>query len=179
VPKAGPTVRCGILLLAACALPLTACDRGDHPNRIGAPAPEFSLTDSAPDTAQASAPEIPDAVDLAHLRGHIVILNFWASWCPPCIEETPSLLELQHRMPQLTILAISRDQDPAAYLRFLKRYHIDLITLRDPSMRIERLYGTAAIPESYVIDRNGILRRKFVSAQDWTSPEILDYLSKL
>jgi len=164
---AGQIVRSGVLLLAACALSLTACDRGDHPARIGSSAPEFTVADGA------------QTADLARLRGHIVILNFWATWCPPCIDELPSLLALQHRFPQVTVLAISQDDDPAAYRAFLLQNHVDLLTLRDPSASIPRLYGTAKIPESYVIDRNGIIRRKFVSAQDWTSPEILDYLSKL
>ncbi len=165
--KAPPTVRRGVLLLALLTLPLAACDRGDHPTRIGSPAPEFTVTDAN------------RSVDLAHLRGHVVILNFWATWCPPCIDELPSLLALQHRLPRVLIVAISEDEDASAYRAFLADNHVDLLTLRDPSNRVPHLYGTLKIPESYVIDRNGILRRKFVSAQDWTSPEILDYLSKL
>ena len=166
--KAGPTIRTAALILALVTLPLTACDRGDHPTRIGAPAPAFTLTGDEGRT-----------VSLAQFRGRIVIVNFWATWCFPCIDELPSLLALQRRMPQLAIVAISQDQDAATYRSFLLTYQVDLLTLRDPSMRVQHLYGTQKIPESYVIDRDGILRRKFVSAQDWTSPEILDYLSKL
>jgi cytochrome c biogenesis protein CcmG/thiol:disulfide interchange protein DsbE len=145
----------------------TACDRGQHPGLIGSPAREFTLTDGS------------RTVDLAQFRGRIVILNFWASWCPPCIEELPSLLDLQHHLPQVTVLAISEDEDPQLYQQFLVDNQVDLLTLRDPSARIQLMYGTQKIPESYVIDRNGILRRKFVSAQNWTSPEIVDYLTKL
>jgi peroxiredoxin len=164
---AGPTLRSGVLLLALCALSLTACDRGDHPARIGSPAPQFTLADGG------------QTVSLASLRGHTVVLNFWATWCVPCVEELPSLLVLQHRMPQITILAISQDEDPAAYRAFLLDNHVDFLTLRDPSQRVPHLYGTLKIPETYIIDRKGILRRKFVSAQDWTNPEVLDYLGKL
>ena len=164
---AGPTLRSGVLLLALCALSLTACDRGDHPARIGSPAPQFTLADGG------------QTVSLASLRGHTVVLNFWATWCVPCVEELPSLLVLQHRMPQITILAISQDEDPAAYRQFLLDNHVDFLTLRDPSARVPHLYGTLKIPETYIIDRKGILRRKFVSAQDWTNPEVLDYLGKL
>jgi len=167
VRKARPTLRSGVLLLALCALSLTACDRGDHPARIGSPAPQFTLADGA------------QTVSLAQFRGHIVVLHFWASWCAPCVVEMPSLVELQHRLPQLTVLAISQDDDPAAYRQFLLDYRVNLLTLRDPSERIPHLYGTIKIPETYIIDRNGILRRKFVSAQDWASPEVLDYLGKL
>jgi len=168
VGKAGPTVRTATLILALFTLGLTACDRGDHPTRIDQPAPAFTLTG-----------DDGRIVSLAQFRGRIVIVNFWATWCFPCIDELPSLLALQRRLPQVTIVAISQDQDAAAYRSFLAEYHVDLLTLRDPSMRIQRLYGTQKIPESYVVDRNGILRRKFVSAQDWTSPEIVDYLSRL
>jgi cytochrome c biogenesis protein CcmG/thiol:disulfide interchange protein DsbE len=157
----------GILFLAISTLLTASCDRGDHPTRIGAPAPPFTLSDST------------RTIDLASFRGHIVILNFWATWCAPCIDELPSLLAMEHRLPQVTVIAISQDEDPALYRQFLADNHVDLLTLRDPSLRIPHLYGTLKIPESYLIDRNGILRRKFVSAQDWTSPEILDYLAKL
>ena len=165
--KARPTLRSAVLLLALCALSLTACDRGDHPARIGSPAPQFTLTDGA------------QTISLTQFRGHTVVLNFWATWCFPCIEELPSLMELQRRLPQLTILAISQDEDPAVYRQFLLNYRVNLLTLRDPSQRIPHLYGTVKIPETYIIDRKGILRRKFVSAQNWASPEVLDYLGKL
>ena len=165
--RAGKRLRSGIVILTTCVLSLTACDRGDHPGGIGSPAREFTLTDGA------------QKVDLAQFRGHIVIVNFWATYCLPCIEELPSLLAMQRRMPQVTVLAISQDDDPDVYHAFLTKYNVQLLTVRDPSGRIPALYGTLKIPESYVIDSKGILRRKFVSAQDWTSPEILDYLSKL
>ncbi len=109
----------------------------------------------------------------------MVILNFWATWCVPCIEEVPSLVELQHRIPRITVVAISSDEDPVVYRQFLVDNRVDFLSVRDSSGRIPKLYGTIKIPETYVIDRRGILRRKFVSAQNWTSPEILDYLGKL
>ena len=150
-----------LLLIAA------GCDRGQHPRNIDKLAPQFTLTDG------------PHSVDLSRLRGHTVILNFWATNCAPCIEELPSLLELHKRRPEIDIVAISIDQNSDAYQRFLTRHHIDLTTLRDPDQRINALYGTVQIPETYVIDKNGFMRRKFVSSQDWTSPEILNFLDKL
>ncbi len=156
-----------VLALALCGLLATACDRGSHPTRIGSSAPQFTVSDGT------------QTVDLANLRGHVVVLNFWATWCIPCIEELPSLVELQRRMPQVTVVAISADEDADAYRRFLVDNHVNFVTVRDPSTRIQKLYGTIKIPESYVIDQRGVLRRKFVSAQDWTSPEILDYLGKV
>jgi cytochrome c biogenesis protein CcmG/thiol:disulfide interchange protein DsbE len=143
------------------------CDRGSHPGNIDKPAPQFVLRDGT------------QTVDLSKLRGRVVVLNLWATWCAPCIEELPSLLTLQKQMPDLAIVAVSMDQDPDVYHQFLIRHHVNLITLRDQDQRINALYGTAQIPETYIIDRKGMLRRKFVSSQDWTSPEIISYLSKL
>ena len=153
--------------LAVAMLLAAGCDRGSHPGNIDKPAPQFAVSDQA------------HSFDLSQLRGRVVVLNLWATTCAPCVEELPSLLALQRRMPELAIVAVSWDQDPAAYQRFLTRYHVDLLTIRDPEQKVATLYGTALIPETYIIDRRGILRRKFVSAQDWTSPEILNYLSKL
>ena len=152
---------------ACIALLATGCDRGDHPGRVGNVAPQFVVSDGT------------HTADLSKLRGRIVVLNLWATWCAPCIEELPSLLEMQRRLPQVTVVAISRDEDPDTYQRFLAKHHVDLLTVRDPSLKVNTTYGTVQIPETYVIDRQGILRRKFVSAQNWTSPEILDYLNKL
>jgi peroxiredoxin len=158
---------CAMLAVGLCGLLATACDRGDHPGRIGSRAPQFTVSDGT------------QTVDLAKLRGHVVVLNFWATSCIPCVEEVPSLVELQRRMPQLTVVAISNDEDDAVYRQFLADNHVNFATVRDPSFRIPTLYGTIKIPETYVIDRKGVLRRKFVSAQNWTSPEITDYLGKL
>jgi|SRR6185437_12704888 peroxiredoxin len=146
---------------------VAGCDRGSHPQEIGIVAPDFTISDNV------------QTVQLSKFRGHTVILNLWATWCPPCIEELPSLIQLHRLMPNVVIIAISQDEDEAVYRSFLARNHIDFLTVRDPTTRVNRLYGTLQIPESYVIDKNGVLRRKFVSAQDWTSPEIVAYLKKL
>jgi peroxiredoxin len=152
----------------ALLLPLVAgCDRGQHPERVDKVAPQFSISDGS------------KSADLSKLRGQIVLLNFWATSCAPCIEELPTLMELHRRMPQVAVVAISIDEDPEKYQHFLTKNHVDLLTIRDPSQRINAMYGTVQIPETYVIDRQGMLRRKFVSAQNWTSPEIMEYLAKL
>jgi cytochrome c biogenesis protein CcmG, thiol:disulfide interchange protein DsbE len=107
------------------------------------------------------------------------VLNLWATWCAPCVEELPSLLSLQKQMPQLAIVAVSMDQDPDVYKRFLVEHHVDVLTVRDEDQKVNVLYGTVQIPETYIIDKQGVLRRKFIGAQDWTSPEITSYLSKI
>jgi cytochrome c biogenesis protein CcmG, thiol:disulfide interchange protein DsbE len=122
------------------------------------------------------------AQHLSDYRGKVVVLNFWASWCPPCVEEAPALNRLQRHIEPLggTILGVSVDEDPAAYEKFLNDFAIEFPTWRDPNVRdnksqIELGYGTSLIPETYVIDRHGKIARKLVSAQQWDSPEMLAY----
>lgn len=156
-----------LLLAIAVLVAAAGCDRGSHPSNLGRKAPDFVLQEGS------------QRIQLSAYRGKVVILNFWASWCAPCIQELPSLIDLQHEMPQVVILTVSIDEDPQAYRQFLADNHVDLLSIRDPQQRTNHLYGTEKIPESYVIDRNGIIRRKFISAQLWTSPDIVSYLRRL
>jgi len=96
--------------------------------------------------------------------------DFWATWCGPCIEEIPSLLDLHHAYPDLAILAVSVDEDPDAYSQFLSRRHVDFTTVRDPSESAAKLFHTEQWPETYVIDRKGIIRRKFIGARTGQTP---------
>jgi cytochrome c biogenesis protein CcmG/thiol:disulfide interchange protein DsbE len=147
---------------------LTACNSGSHPPRIGNAAPDFSITDSQ------------HTVVLSQLRGKPVLLNFWATYCPPCVEEMPSLVQLQKQLgDKITILAVSEDPDDGAYKQFVRDHNVDLLTVRDSRRNTNEVYGTFKFPETYVIDRNGKIVRKFVGALDWTSPDIVDYLNKL
>jgi len=120
-------------------------------------------------------------ITLSQLRGNVVVLNFWATWCPPCIEEMPSLVAMQQRLHTkgVKVLAVSIDDDEGAYHDFLKNYKVDLLTVRDAAHHSNSLYGTLKFPETYIIDRDGIVRRKFIGAVDWSQPEIVDFLSKL
>ncbi|MBV8477787.1 MAG: TlpA family protein disulfide reductase, partial [Acidobacteria bacterium] len=120
-------------------------------------------------------------VTLSRLRGQIIVLNFWATWCPPCVEEMPSLVSMAARLKGkgVTVLGVSIDADPNAYHKFLKNYGVNFLTVRDPEQRTPALYGTHMWPETYIIDRHGVLRRKFIGPMDWNSPEIVDYLNKL
>jgi thiol-disulfide isomerase/thioredoxin len=159
------------IVFAALALALFAasgCDRSAKPQQLGTPAPLFTVTDGA------------QTVSLTDYRGRIVILNFWATWCAPCVEELPTLVALAARDPQITVLAVSTDDDADAYARFRAAHPMPgIVTIRDGAQRSNTLYGTLRFPESYVIDRDGTLRRKFIGPQVWTSPEIADYLDKL
>jgi cytochrome c biogenesis protein CcmG, thiol:disulfide interchange protein DsbE len=139
-----------------------------HPPRIGNAAPDFTLTDSQ------------HTVALSQLRGKPVVLNFWATYCPPCVEEMPSLIELQKELGnKVTILAVSEDPDDNAYKQFVRDHNVELLTVRDVHMNTNEVYGTFKFPETYVIDRDGKIVRKFIGPINWTSPDIVDYLNKL
>jgi cytochrome c biogenesis protein CcmG, thiol:disulfide interchange protein DsbE len=168
MPLPYKTVRRLIPALALALLATAGCDRSAKPQQLGSTAPVFTVTDGA------------QTVRLADYRGRTVILNFWASWCGPCIEELPTLVALAQQQPQITVIAISTDDDPGAYARFLVAHPMPgIVTIRDGAQQSNALYGTSRFPESYVIDRQGTLRRKFIGPQTWTSPELADYLSKL
>lgn len=79
----------------------------------------------------------------------------------------------------VTVIAVSVDVDENAYKQFVKDHNVDLLTVRDPSQKSNDLYGTFKFPETYVIDRKGIIRRKFIGAVDWTEPEITEFLTRL
>ena len=148
---------------------LGGCYSGSRPPRIGQPAPDFTVQDSQ------------NKITLSQYHGQIIVLNFWATWCAPCVEEIPSLIEMQRRMKArgITVLAISVDVDAKAYQQFVKEHNVNLVTVRDPSGKSNGLYGTYKFPETYIIDRSGIMRRKFLGAVDWTAPDITEFLGKL
>ena len=118
---------------------------------------------------------------LSDLRGKVVVLNFWATWCPPCVDEAPSLNALQQQIAPLggTVLGVSVDDDASAYGNFLEQYKIAFPTDRDASAQIARSYGTTMFPETYIIDRQGRLDRKIVGPQDWTSQRMTAYFTSL
>jgi cytochrome c biogenesis protein CcmG, thiol:disulfide interchange protein DsbE len=118
---------------------------------------------------------------LSDLKGKVVLLNFWATWCPPCVDEAPSLNALQERIGPLggTVLGVSVDDDERAYQEFIKHFELGFPTYRDATKQIPLMYGTTMYPDTYIIDRNGKLERKIVGPQDWSNPEMTQYLDKL
>jgi len=145
--------------------------RQGEPSLRGRTAPDFPLTLNG------------KPAHLSDLRGKVVLLNFWASWCQPCVEEAPSLNMLQTRIAPLggTILGVNVgiNDDEGAYEKFLSDYKILFPTYRDDTEKLAASWGTTAFPETYVIDRKGRLDRKIVGPQDWTSPDMMTYLDSL
>jgi len=166
-------------LLLTLILVLTACYHGSKPSGIDRPAPEFTVQDS------------DRSVSLNQFRGKVVVLNFWASWCPPCVDELPSLMHLQTAMQDkgVVVVGVSVDADAADYQKFLKDHGVNFLTVRDPGeqnqtntgvvAQVSSKYGTFRFPETYIIDRDGVVRRKLIGAANFTQPEIMEYLSRL
>lgn len=150
-------------------LALAGCYSSSRPTHIGNAAPDFTVQDS------------DHKVSLHDLRGQVVVLNFWATWCPPCVEETQSMIAMSQRLKDkgVTVLGVSIDEDANAYHTFLKRQGVDFLTVRDPAQKAPTLYGTTGWPETFIIDRQGVVRRKFIGPVDWNDPEIVKYLTSL
>ena len=120
-------------------------------------------------------------VDLAALRGKVVVVNFWATWCPPCVEEMPSLERLHRALaPEgLAVITISPDEDEAELRRFVSERSLTLPVLRDPGGRVAAgAYRTTGYPETFVLDREGRVLEHVVGPAEWDSPERLDQLRR-
>jgi thiol-disulfide isomerase/thioredoxin len=159
--------RIAAMAFLAVTLLTTGCDRGSHPQEINKPAPDFSVSDGS------------TSVHLADFRGKVVIVNFWESHCGPCISELPSLLQFHHDHANIPILSVSSDTDAGDYERFIQQRHMDLINVRDPKQSAGDKFGITGWPETFIIDRQGKIRRRFIGATDWTDPEIDRFLKTL
>ena len=137
---------------------------------VGDSAPDFSITTDSGRTITA-----------ASFGGKLLVLNFWATWCPPCIEELPSLNEFANRFAKagVVVLGISVDSDEKLYRDFLAKARVSFLTARDPDRKISADYGTFKYPESYIIDGKGKVLRKIISNQDWMSDRVIKDLESL
>jgi cytochrome c biogenesis protein CcmG, thiol:disulfide interchange protein DsbE len=139
--------------------------------REGDSAPEFRLPSLDGST-----------VSLSSYRGKVVMVHFWATSCPPCVEELPILAQL-YRSPlgkDIAILAVSVDPGGApAVASFLQRRGVSLPVLLNPDQSVSQSYGTFKFPETYLIDREGVVRRKVIGAADWMSPAALQFIQAM
>ncbi|HUB06947.1 MAG TPA: redoxin domain-containing protein [Myxococcales bacterium] len=147
---------------------------------------EIASLDFEPEGFAAPAFELPDdqghARSLADYRGKVVLLNFWASWCPPCRDEMPSMAHLAEALrdkPDFAMVALSVDDDWDAVHGFFKGQRPAFQVLLDKGARVSQAYGTVKYPESYVIDRDGRVIAKFVGPREWDEPAAIGYFESL
>lgn len=167
--KLNNILRTALVTLTAVFAGVIVFSLRDTSAKEGSAAPQFSVTT---DQGQQITPE--------SFGGKVLVLNFWASWCSPCVQEIPSLNAFQKRFADsgVVVVAVSIDKNPEKYHRFLERIPVSFATARDPKANISSEYGTFQIPESYVI-KDGRVMRKFDNAEDWTSDDITQYVQGL
>ena len=139
----------------------------------------LAIGDSAPNF---SVPAFPSgSLDLKNYHGQIVVLNLWATWCPPCVEETPSLVQFEEKMRDrgVRVLSISVDEDPKALQDFIQKNHISYPVGRDPDRSLSARYGTFQFPETYILDRQGRVAEKVIGAIDWDDARIQNFVLDL
>jgi cytochrome c biogenesis protein CcmG/thiol:disulfide interchange protein DsbE len=149
----------------------------EHIVEAGQTAPNFTITTSA-----------GDQLTPRNFGGKVLVLNFWASWCAPCVEEAPSLNQFAKTFKDsgVVVLGVSVDRNERLYQNFVKRFAVSYPTARDPEENVSYRYGTYKIPESYIIDRNGKVVRKYAGlperdgqAISWMDPELVGFVKSL
>jgi cytochrome c biogenesis protein CcmG/thiol:disulfide interchange protein DsbE len=149
----------------------------EHIVGVGDTAPNFSITTSAGET-----------VTPRNFGGKVLVLNFWASWCAPCVEEAPSLNQFAKTFKDsgVVVLGVSVDRNEQLYSNFVKRFGVSYPTARDPQEDLSYRYGTYKIPESYIINRDGKVVRKYAGlperdgqAISWMDPELVGFVKSL
>jgi peroxiredoxin len=112
--------------------------------------------------------------------GKLLVLNFWATWCAPCVQEIPSLNVFQRKFADkgVVVVAVSVDKNPQKYKAFLEKIPVSFATARDPGANISAQYGTFQYPETYLI-KDGRVLRKYGNAENWTNDDITQYVQSL
>ena len=138
---------------------------------VGKPAPDFTL------------PGLDgNMVQLSDFRGKVVLINVWATWCQPCVAEMPSLEKLYRQLKgeNFEILAVSIDTPGAvAVAPFMKNNNLSFPALIDSQGLIKTTYKVTGVPESFIVNRQGILAKKIIGPLDWAAPQVLEYLRSL
>jgi cytochrome c biogenesis protein CcmG, thiol:disulfide interchange protein DsbE len=138
-----------------------------------------SVGDSAPDFAITS--DSGRRVSLDSFGGKLLVLNFWATWCPPCVQEMPSLDQFQKQLAAsgVVVVGVSVDKDAGQYKRFLDRAKVSFLTARDPEAKISADYGTFKYPETYIIDSRGKVVQKIIGPENWNDERMVAYVKSL
>lgn len=160
-----------VFLLLAC-MALLGCSKKEAAlghAALDKPAPKFSLLDTQ-----------GKRFELTAMKGRVVFVNFWATWCPPCRAEMPSIMRLSQKMAgkPFTLVTILMNDDPANANAFYKVIGGSLPTLLDPNQKVGDAFGITGVPETYIIDKQGILRKKVIGGWSWDSPEAVNLINQ-
>ena len=157
------------MLASVLLLALPGCGPEPIVAEVGQPAPDFTLVDRKGKTWT-----------LSELKGQVVFVNFWATWCPPCREEMPSMQRLYTLLPQnkFKMLAILNRDDPGLADNFTKNLGMTMPVLNDQQNTVGQEYGLTGVPETFIIDKQGILREKFIGPAQWDATEYIQMLMK-
>lgn len=164
-------------LLVTCYLLLVTAVSAQPPSPYaveklsGQKAPDFTLKDIN-----------GNSVSLSSFKGNVILLNFWAKWCPPCRAEIPSLNKLNDILKKkgLVILAVSTDRSVVDVKDFLKKTPVNFTVLVDYNLNVSRsLYKVFMMPTTFLIDKRGVIVEKYFGEQDWTEPEIIKEIEAL
>ncbi|MBE9520177.1 MAG: TlpA family protein disulfide reductase [Proteobacteria bacterium] len=152
-----------LILLFFLPLFIAACGQGPNVAEVGKPAPDFTLVDRKGKTWT-----------LSELKGQVVFVNFWATWCPPCREEMPSMQRLHTTLPKdkFKMLAILNKDEPTLADNFAVTHGITMPILDDQANNVGSKYGLTGLPETFIIDKQGILREKIIGPAPWDSPGV-------
>ena len=121
-------------------------------------------------------------VSLADYKGKVVLLNIWATWCAPCVAEMPSMEKLYQELKNedFEILAVSVDESGAEAVNpFMKKHKLDFPVLLDTKGDIKTLYQATGIPESFIIDKDGIIVEKIIGPRDWAASGAIRFFRNL
>lgn len=137
---------------------------------LNKPAPQFSLVDLQ-----------GKKFDLAAMKGKVVFVNLWATWCPTCRAEMPSVLRLSRKMAgkPFVLVTILVNDNPANAKAFYKALGGSLRTLMDPTEKVAKAFGITGVPETYIVDKQGILRQKVIGGWTWDSPQAVQLIDKV
>jgi len=166
--------------ISAIALALFVMLQNKSPSTVDVDIPHTQNGPVAPDFT------LPDLegrmVNLSSFKGKVVIVNIWATWCPPCVAETPSLDKLYSMFKDegLVLLAVRVDKEGKSVVEpFIKKKNLTFPVLLDPDSRVAGLYRTTGVPESFIVKKDGVIDNKIEGAINWTSPKVIDYFQSL
>ncbi len=158
-----------IIFIFCLSLVIFACGQGSGILKVGDPAPDFSLKDRQGKTWV-----------LSQLKGQVVFINFWATWCPPCLEELPSMQKLYTTLPKenFKMLAILSKDKPALADFLADQKSLTMPILDDSQNQAGSKYSLTGLPETFIIDKQGILREKFKGPAQWHNPGYVQMIMK-